>query len=128
MPMFGPHLSVSLMLCPAYAPAWTVRSSASSHLSDSSAADPSMDVSMGMDMPMSMDMSTGMPTSGSDPDHRDHSSCPYAASATLAGTPTLFGVTVSEQSMTRLALPLPQISDFKIVPRAQSARAPPVPA
>ncbi len=84
-------------------------------------------MSMGMGMGMGMDTSTGIPTSGSDPDHQDHSSCPYAASATLAGIPTLFGVTVTEQSVTRLALPLPQISDFTIVPRAQSARAPPVP-
>jgi len=136
MPMFGPGLSVSLMLCPVYAPVPPLAVQSHETRSDEGAGK-SMDMSAGVDMSMAMDM--GMPstdepttgnnsTSGGQPDHQDHSSCPYAASATLAGVPTLLGVTVAEQSVTRLALPGPQITHFTMVPRAQSARAPPVPA
>jgi len=134
MPMFGPGRSVSLMLCPAYAPVPTVPSGVPAHTSDHAAAGSSMDMSMdmGMDMPMDTPAASpagdthSEPTSGGDPNHQDHSSyCPYRASATLAGIPTLFGVAAAEQTVTRIALPLPQISYFAIAPRAQSARAPP---
>ena len=136
MPMFGPGLSVSLMLCPAYAPSSATGTDSASHnLNAAAAAAPSMDMSMDMDMPMpargdapaQSTQSGASPRSGSIPDHQDHSSCPYAASAMLAGLPAVFAVAIAEQSITGLALPLPQITYFPPVARAQSARAPPVP-
>jgi hypothetical protein len=134
MPIFGPGLSVSLMLCPAYAPSSTTGTDSASHdLKAAAAAAPSMDMSMDMDMPMRGDapaqstQSGASPRSGSIPDHQDHSSCPYAASAMLAGLPAVFAVAIAEQSITGLALPLPQITYFPPVARSQSARAPPVP-
>lgn len=147
MPMFGPGLSISLMLCPAYAPVPTQSPNASIQRGDRGPAPHSMDMSMGMDM--SMDMSNapsreraasatpggtasgavGNPASGSNPghpDHQDHTLCPYAASATLAGLPTLFTVNIVGLAVVRrLSLPLAQINHSVVIARAHSARGPP---
>jgi len=124
MPMFGPGLSVSLMLCPAYAP---VPAAIGATANTSAAA--SMDMA-GMDMP-GMDMSTQDPTAAhagqsGHPDHQEHTLCPYAASATLATPPTCFSLCPSELPVTRFPLLTAQISFFRLAQRAQSARAPPL--
>jgi hypothetical protein len=117
MPLFGPGLSVGLMLCPAYAPV------------------PAMDMS-GMDMPMDMPMGTtpGAPSHPTAPppaggmpsgDYQQHSLCPYAKSASLAPLPAVFNLPVAEQAATTLVLLAPQIAWFQIPARAQSPRAPP---
>lgn len=117
MPLFGPGLSVGLMLCPAYAPV------------------PAMDMS-GMNMPMDMSMGTtpGAPSHPTAPppaggmpsgDYQQHSLCPYAKSASLAPLPAVFNLPVAEQSATTLVLLAPQIAWFQIPARAQSPRAPP---
>ena len=139
MPMFGPGLSVSLMLCPAYAPVPATGNT----------ADAEHSMAMPMDMGMSMDMANppqderaalaqpenkasdaGIASHGDSapahPEHQDHTLCPYAASATLAGLPTLFTMNVVGLVVIhRLSLPLAQINHSVVITRAHSARGPP---
>jgi hypothetical protein len=136
MPLFGPGLSVGLMLCPAYAPVPIGLGTAGPHSGNDQPPDESMDMSsmdMSMDMPMgathgeSSHAPTPSPAGGSMPsgDYQQHSLCPYAKSATLAGPFALFSLPVAEHSSTTLVLLVPQITWFQISPRAQSPRAPP---
>jgi hypothetical protein len=134
MPMFGPGLSVGLMLCPAYAPipasiGGAADSRTQTATADASAtADATMDMS-GMDMPMDMSASasTGSaPPHDSGSGHQDHTLCPYAASATLGAPPAFLSASVSGQSATECTLFAPQVAYFRLLPRAQSARGPPV--
>src|ERR1700722_19763927 len=74
MPMFGPDISLRLMLCNGYAPF------------------PSMPMDMSMDMLMAA--STDMPAQhppvapgNGVPSHQQHRTCPYGASSTLAALP-----------------------------------------
>ncbi len=120
MPMFGPGLSVQLMLCEGYAPV------------PSTAAQMSMD--MPMDMPM--DMSTGVPglthtggpasTGGGVPSHQDHSSCPYGASPAIAALPALTHAPISLEPTAQSPIGAPQVAHLQIAPRAQSPRGPPL--
>jgi hypothetical protein len=152
MPMFGPGLSVGLMLCPAYAPLPVAISSPDGRVSKKSTAHASMDMSamdMSMEMPMAAhedqpadpsarrtDASRSKPTGASaashgrvpgyGTDHPEHTLCPYAASATLAASPTCFTLTAREQLATEFELLTPQIAYFRLAPRAQSPRAPPL--
>lgn len=140
MPMFGPGLSVGLMLCPAYAPVPAAAAAAAD-------ADASMDMAgtdmAGMDM-AGMDMSTAMsmaaPAAQPDAhrpahdgsartDHQEHTLCPYAASATLAAPPHLFDVSTPAHEWTQVTvLAAAQVGEFQLLPRAQMARAPPLPS
>jgi len=110
MPMFGPGLSVQLMLCEGYAPV------------------PSTAAEMPMDMPM--DMRAGVPaqarTGGGFPSHQDHSSCPYGASPTLAALPALTHVPLSFEPIAPSPIRAPQVAHLEIAPRAQSPRGPPL--
>jgi hypothetical protein len=114
MPMFGPGLSVQLMLCEGYAPV------------------PSAAVEMPADMPMDMpmDMPTGMTaqarTGGGFPSHQDHSSCPYGASPTLAALPAVTHVPVAFEPIAPSPIQAPQVAHLEIAPRAQSPRGPPL--
>ncbi len=120
MPMFGPGLHVSLMLCPTYAPV------------PSSPAQASMDVAMdmptGMDMPMAMDMpiAAGVPQQ----DHReqqDHTSaCPYGAGPTLATMAVWAAPHLESLGSAEPPDSTPQVTSFAVSPRAQSPRGPPV--
>lgn len=152
MPMFGPGLSLRLMLCPEYAPLPAAINSPAPPADSASTADTSMDMS---DMDMSMEMQLAdhegqpvdrgrkrsdasvsawtrrsTPLNGSLPggrsDHQEHTLCPYAASAALAGSPTYSNLTAGKQAVTEFALLTPQIAYFRVAPRAQSARAPPL--
>ena len=132
MPMFGPGLSVGLMLCPAYAPVLAPIAGAADARSQPPAPDTTMDMSgMDISMDMSMDMSTSAST-GSAPSHdsgsghQDHTLCPYAASATLGAPPAFLSASVSGQSTAECTLFAPQVAYFRLSPRAQSARGPPV--
>jgi hypothetical protein len=62
---------------------------------------------------------------GGAPDHQDHGNCPYGASPALGGFPTQSLVSVTVEAAAALALTAPQVSYFKISPRAQSSRGPP---
>jgi len=137
MPMFGPGLSVSLMLCPVYAPVpagftgvapHEAHNGAAAESMDMSGAGTSMDMSMGTGKEPSTRVTTPPPTGGGVPssDYQQHSLCPYAKSATLAGSLASLNLSVAEQPLTRVVLLAPQISWFQISPRAQSPRAPPV--
>jgi hypothetical protein len=140
MPMFGPGLSVGLMLCPAYAAVPPPIGASTRHSDHDAGADRSMEMPEGMDM--SMDMSAGtakdtlsdptdsQPASGGMParDYQQHSLCPFAKSAVLAGSLAALDLPVADLSSTTLALPAPQISWFYISRRAHSPRAPPLPA
>jgi hypothetical protein len=148
MPTFGPGHSVGLMLCPAYAPSPVAISSPASRGGKDSAAGAPTDMSamaMSMEMPahqgQSVDQSPQLanastPTGGSVPlhgsipssgsEHQEHTLCPYAASATLAAPPADFSFTAREQATTEFALLTAQIAYFRLAPRAQSARAPPL--
>ncbi len=112
MPMFGPGLSVQLMLCEGYAPV------------------PSTAAEMSMDMPMPMDVPRGVPeqarTGGGFPSHQDHSSCPYGASPTLAALPALTYVPISFEPTAQSPIRAPQVGYLEIAPRAQSPRGPPL--
>lgn len=126
MPMFGPGLSVGLMLCPAYAPV------PASIRADARGVAPTADAAMGMaGMDISMDMSTSAstgspPLNGSGSEHQDHTLCPYAASATLGAPPALFSASVSGPSVAECTQLAPQVAHFQLSRRAQSARGPPV--
>jgi hypothetical protein len=110
MPMFGPGLSVQLMLCEGYAPV------------------PSAAAEMPADMPM--DMPTGITaqarTGGGFPSHQDHSSCPYGASPTLAALPAVTHVPVAFEPIAPSPIQAPQVAHLEIAPRAQSPRGPPL--
>jgi hypothetical protein len=120
MPMFGPGLSVQLMLCEGYAPV------------PSTAAQMSTDMSM--DMPMDMPMrvpahdltGTAGSTGGGVPSHQDHSSCPYGASPAIAALPALTHVPISLEPTAQSPLRAAQVAHLEIAPRAQSPRGPPL--
>jgi len=133
MPMFGPGLSVSLMLCPAYAPLAAAPVGDSFHRSSPNPLD-----DLSMSMSGDMDMSTDAPSTGNVPAPgkaplpsngwgQDHSLCPYATSAILAGPTPLFALAVAKKPGTDFTKLAPQIAYFLVVRRAQSARAPPLP-
>lgn len=128
MPMFGPGLSVGLMLCPAYAPVPTSIAGAADARSQPPTADAMMDMSgMDMSMDMSTSASTGSaPSHDSGPGHQDHTLCPYAASATLGAPPAFLSASVSGQPTAECTLFAPQVAYCQLSPRAQSARGPPV--
>jgi len=120
MPMFGPGMSVRLMLCQDYAPSAPL------------AASKSMD--MGMDMPM--DMPTAAPTqwdssgdsnsAGRTPHSpQDHTVCPYAASSTLAANSAFDHAPPGFEPSAQPSLRTSQVVYSAITPRAQSARGPP---
>jgi hypothetical protein len=119
MPMFGPGISVSLMLCPAYAPVPPAIGATAD-----AAADASMDMP-GMDMSMQEPIAAHAGQSGR-PDHQEHTLCPYAASATLASPPNGISLCPSERPVANLPLLTPQVAYFRLPHRAQSARAPPL--
>ena len=114
MPLFGPGLSVQLMLCEGYAPV------------PSTAAEMRMD--MPMDMPMDVPASAPaqVRTGGGFPSHQDHSSCPYGASPTLAALPALAHLPVSIEPIAPSPIRAAQVGHLEIAPRAQSARGPPL--
>jgi hypothetical protein len=122
MPMFGPGLSVQLMLCEGYAPV------------PSTAAQMSMDMAMDLRMPMDMPMGVSAPahtggpdsTSGGSPSHQDHSSCSYGAGPTLAALTRFSDVPISIQPTAQLPTRAPQVAHPEVAPRAQSPRGPPL--
>jgi hypothetical protein len=131
MPMFGPGFSVGLMLCPAYAPIPDVATASSSigkgarTTADMSADMPGMDMSMPSAKDAPEPAPRGAPGSGTGTDHQYDSLYHYLANAVGAALSAWFDPFVAEQPATALSLPTPQVTFFKIPPRAQSARAPP---
>lgn len=121
MPMFGPGLSVSLMLCPGYAPVPAAIDTTAHALADASMDMSGMDMP---DMPMAEPIAAHTGPSGR-PDHQEHTLCPYAASATLASPPSDISLCPCELPIAKFPLLTPQIAYFRLPRRAQSARAPP---
>ena len=115
MPMFGPGLHVSLMLCQGYAPL------------PPSPVPMTMAIDMPMAMPMPMDADQGGGAPHHDhPDRQDHSACPYGAAPALAA---MAAWVVSSLQVPRPLEPRaasPQVTTFALVPRAQSPRGPPI--
>jgi hypothetical protein len=117
MPMFGPGLHLSLMLCEGYAPIATAAAA--------------MPMAVHMDMPMPMDMPMDRAGAGRAPhpeprDHQDHSTCPYGTGPTLAAVALW---TTPALRLERPADPpavVPQVPAGEIIPRAQSPRGPPI--
>jgi hypothetical protein len=115
MPMFGPGLSVQLILCEGYAPV------------PSTASDMSMDMPMAMPMEPEMGRSARLHAGEPDPSsHQDHSACPYGASPTLAATPALAEGSVSVPPTVPSRPLVAQVGHFQIAPRAQLPRGPPL--
>ncbi len=116
MPMFGPGQRVQLVLCESYGPV------------------PSMPGSDPTQMPQDMAMVAGMDMShaaqggqtrhgGS---HQDHGLCLFGSSPALGAPLAFFPSTVTLQPTTPLPTAFPQLSHYKALFRAQSARGPPV--
>ena len=118
MPKFGPGMSVQLTMCDGYAPL------------------PWMSTDMSMDMPTDMPMEMAAHhaggrhgSGGSDsPAHPGHSACPYAASSTLASLVASIDVPTPARLTTPGPMSAPQVAHFKMAPRAQSPRGPPLEA
>jgi hypothetical protein len=108
MPMFGPGLHVSLMLCEGYAP-----------------IAPQMDMSLPMDMPMDGAGAGGAPHP-QPRDHQDHTTCPFGAGPTLAAVPLWTTPALKFQRSADPPAAAPQVTAFGIAPRAQSPRGPPI--
>ena len=64
----------------------------------------------------------------SNPWGQEHTLCPYATSAALAGPTAWFSLTLPTQPKTELTKLTPQIAYFHVPRRAHTARAPPMPA
>ena len=116
MPKFGPGTSVQLMMCDGYAPV------------------PWMSTDMSMDMPTDRPMEMAAHHAGGkhesgrsdSPGHASHSACPYAASSTLASLVASIDVPTPARLTTSSLISAPQVAHFKIAPRAQSPRGPPL--
>jgi hypothetical protein len=120
--MFGPGLSVGLMMCDGYAPV------------------PHRPMAMDMPMDAGMDMSTHATGQAAEPLHgrlpdstgrgspaqQSHSACPYGASPVLAGAPALATASLEVGRSPDQVLPAPQLTAFQSIARAQSPRAPPI--
>jgi hypothetical protein len=119
MPMFGPGYGVRFVLCESYAPV------------PGTAASMSMDMNMDPAMhrmggaPDHLRQNDAPPVEGGTPDHQDHGNCPYGAGPVLGGLPTPTLVSASVEPAAALVLTVPQVTYFKISPRAQSSRGPP---
>ena len=105
MPMFGPGLSVQLMLCEGYAPV------------------PSPAAEMPMDMPMDMPMGA---TGHHSPTHQDHAACPFGASPVFASLPVFSVELPTISPAAKQPLQSAQLAHLQITPRAQSPRGPPL--
>jgi hypothetical protein len=108
MPMFGPGLHLTLMLCEGYAP-----------------------IAPRLDMPMPMDMPMEGAGGGSAPhpeprDHQDHSTCPYGAGPALAASSLWTTPASGFQRPVDAPGAKPQVPAGGISPRAQSPRGPPI--
>jgi hypothetical protein len=122
MPMFGPGLSVGLMMCDGYAPV------------------PHRPMAMDMPMDAGMDMSTHATGQAAEPLHgrlpdstgrgspaqQSHSACPYGASPVFAGAPALATASLEVGRSPDQVLTAPQLTAFQSIARAQSPRAPPI--
>jgi hypothetical protein len=114
MPMIGPGHGIDLVLCDTYAPV------------------PSMPQSGAMRMSKDMSMPTGMHMSGDAEDsrghgtHQDHGPCLYGTSPALGAPLALTSSATPSQSSAELLAASPQVSYYKALYRAQSARGPPV--
>jgi hypothetical protein len=110
MPMFGPGLSVRMVVCDGYAPVpWTA----------------AMPADMRMDMPMDVGTSSSDPHGGA-PVHDDHGSCPYGSAPALGALPTLaiLPALLIQRGPERPAAAA-QAVYVEVSPRAQSPRGPP---
>ncbi len=121
MPMFGPGLHVSLMLCADYAPVPAAASDGSSDIG----------MSMRMDMPMDMPMasSTDSPTrpdQGRGAPHQDHVSCPYGTGPAMAAMPVWATPSLRLARPAEPAILAAQVTALEIAARAQLPRGPPV--
>ena len=114
MPMFGPGFNVGLMMCDGYAPV--------------------MRMNAGMDMSTH---ATGQsseplhdrladPTGHGSPAQQNHSACPYGASPVFAGAPALATASLELGRLPDPVLPVPQLTAFQSIARAQPPRAPPI--
>jgi hypothetical protein len=119
MPMFEPGYGVRFVLCEGYAPV------------PGTAASKSMDMRMDPVMqataaaPDHLRQNVAPTVEGGAPDHQDHGNCPYGAGPALCGLPTHSLVSVTVEPAAALVLTAPQVTYFKISPRAQSSRGPP---
>jgi hypothetical protein len=123
MPMFGPGLHLSLMLCQGYAPL------PPSPVPMTMAID--MPMAMPMPMPMAADQSGGAPhldqPDRHDPqDHQDHSVCPYGAAPALAAMAAWIVPSLRVRRPPDPRAATPQLTTFALFPRAQSPRGPPI--
>jgi hypothetical protein len=119
MPMFGPGYGVRFVLCESYAPVPGTAASMSMDMN----MDPAMHAMAGV--PDHLRQNDAPPVDGSTPDHQDHGNCPYGASPALGGFPTQPIVSVTIEPASALVLTAPQVTYFRISPRAQSSRGPP---
>ena len=119
MPMFEPGYGVRFVLCEGYAP---VPGTAASKSMDMR-MDPAMHAMAGT--PDHLRQNDAPPVEGSTPDHQDHGNCPYGTSPALGGFPTQPIVSVTIEPASALVLTAPQVTYFRISPRAQSSRGPP---
>ena len=119
MPMFDPGYGVRFVLCEGYAPVPGTAASASMDMR----MDPAMQGMAGA--PDRLRQNDAPPVEGGAPDHQDHGNCPYGAGPALGGLPTLSLVSVTVEPSAALVLTAPQVTYFKISPRAQSSRGPP---
>jgi hypothetical protein len=117
MPMFDPGYGVRFVLCESYAP--LPETAASMHMR----MDPAMH-RMAV-APDHLRQNDAPPVEGGTPDHQDHGNCPYGAGPALGGLPTQSLVSVTVEPAPALVLTGPQVTYFKISPRAQSSRGPP---
>jgi hypothetical protein len=117
MPMFGPGLHLSLMLCETYAPVPAIPAPAAS-----------MAMPMDMPMDMAMPMAAGVPHPDhpDHPDHQEHNSaCPYGSGPTLATTAVWAAPQLASLRSAQPRDSTPQVTTFAVLPRAQSPRGPP---
>jgi hypothetical protein len=118
MPIFGPGLSVQIVLCEGYAPV---------------PGEPSS-IAMSMDMPMgaTMDMSLQPPSNDAakpgsvTPEHRSHNTCClYGSIPSLGVLPAPTVLPAVDQRPDELPIRTAQVNTFELLARAQSPRGPP---
>lgn len=122
MPVFGPGLSVQLMLCQSYAPIPSMAVPAPMEMSSGTSMD------MPMAGPAQQEPAASSHAGGNhSPKHQDHNGCPYGASPALAVPPLLAIVAPVIQPSPQTLRQTSQIAHNRIAARAQSPRGPPFP-
>lgn len=119
MPMFDPGYGMRFVLCEGYAPVPGTAASKSMNMR----MDPAMHATAGA--PDHLRQNDAPRVEGGVPKHQDHGNCPYGAGPALGGVPTQSLVSVTVEAATALVLTAPQVTYFKVSPRAQSSRGPP---